>query len=195
MEELTEIKLNNLWARQDNANIMSDELFQKLVEHIKNSGRYPPLIVRPAANDNSAYEILDGHHRKRALESLGCEFAMCLIWDVDDTEALVLLTTLNRLQGQDDILKRSKLVCRLVENFGKSKLTRILPENMEKLNQLLEIRLPPPAPAVAPDILEMPQAVTFFLNHKQKQNLTDKLQNYEGATPSQKFISLMGLNN
>ena len=107
---MIEIPLGQLRARIDNANVMPEALLAKLVRHIERTDRYPHLIVRPIADAGLGaegfYEILDGHHRAAALRRLGRTTARCEVWEVDDDEALVLLATLNRLQGRDDVLKR-----------------------------------------------------------------------------------------
>ena len=42
-----------------------------------------------------------------ALRRLGRASARCEVWAVDDDEAMLLLATLNRLQGRDDVLTLS----------------------------------------------------------------------------------------
>ena len=105
---MIEIPLTHLRSRADNANIMPEALLIKLAGHIERTGRYPHLIVRPMPGETGAYEILDGHHRAEALRRLRSETARCEVWEVDDDEALVLLATLNRLQGRDEVRRRAR---------------------------------------------------------------------------------------
>jgi len=188
------IALSNLTARPDNANRMSDALFEKLLQHIKRTNRYPPIIVR-SLSETESYEILDGHHRVKVLEQLEHTHANCVIWEnVDDDEALILLTTLNRLEGHDDVHKRSDLIAKLVERIGHEKTIEFLPEDKAKLDQLLKLRLPIPEPAEAPNLSDMPEAVVFFLNGHQHRCLNKRLREHEGTTRSDRLITMLQLD-
>ena len=59
------ISLNALDAHPDNANHMPAATLAKLITHIRDSGEYPPLIVRPHPKNADRFQILDGHHRAR----------------------------------------------------------------------------------------------------------------------------------
>ena len=133
---MTEIALDQLHAHPGNSNVMKEKLFRKLVDHLRRSGRYPPVIVRPW---QGAYQILDGHHRVMALRELGAEAAQCLVWDADDEESLVLLTTLNRLQGVDDPRKRGELITQLMQRRSVGDLSKLLPEGREQLQKLAAV--------------------------------------------------------
>src|SRR5688572_22465461 len=79
-----------------NANVLPEDLREKLAAHIRSSGRYPHLIVRPHPSEEGRFQVLDGHHRLLVLRDLGHAEARCDIWDVNDREAKLLLATLNR---------------------------------------------------------------------------------------------------
>ncbi len=149
-----------------NPNLIPAELLRKLKGHIERSGRYPPLIVRPLGE---WYQILDGHHRATILAELGHETARCDVWPVDDDEALLLVGTLNRLSGDDDVHKRARLVADLKERFGARRLAALLPESAEALEKLASLTLAPPPAACAPALGEMPTALTFFLTAAERQ--------------------------
>jgi len=51
--------LGDLIPHPLNANVMTDDLREKLKVNIKNTGRYPFLVVRPHPLKKSKYEILD----------------------------------------------------------------------------------------------------------------------------------------
>jgi len=193
------IPLDQILAHPANSNVMPQALVAKLADHIGRSDRYPPLIVRPMIDDNNSetddgssqtYQILDGHHRVQALRSLGRESANCAVWHVDDDEALILLATLNRLQGQDDPIKRAALVGRLSESHDLSRLTTLLPERREHLKKLLEINTRPPTPRPAQLIEQMPVAVHFFLLPEQKRRLDSALKHL-GGTREQALFALL----
>lgn len=190
----TTVPLANLIHRLDNANTMPPDAFEKLAAHINRTGNYPPIIVRPSPSHADQYEILDGHHRAKALAQLGISSAHCVIWDnVDDDEAVLLLTTLNRLHGTDDITKRAHLVKHLTERFGRKQVESMLPDSTTALDQLLQIHQPAPPPAPAPQLATMPEAVTIFLTVKQKQRLDEQLSQFKGSR-SHRIVQLLNLN-
>jgi len=178
---LIDVPLDRLVPHPDNANAMPEPMLAKLTDHMRRTGRYPPLIIRPAPGSTpasgcaaeQAYQLLDGHHRVEAARRLGWASIRCVVWDVDDDEATLLLATLNRLQGSDDPARRAALVARLAASVSRPKLARLLPERADQIRRLLELhahragpRLTPPRP-----LGEMPVAVHFFLRPAQRVRL------------------------
>ncbi|MCL4197796.1 MAG: ParB/RepB/Spo0J family partition protein [Phycisphaerales bacterium] len=190
---MIEIPLTQLRSRADNANVMPEGLLVKLAGHIERTDRYPHLIVRPMPGETGAYEILDGHHRTEALRRLGRTAARCEVWEVDDDEALVLLATLNRLQGRDEVRRRADLLESLRQRFGEQRLPQILPEDAERLERLRQVRLEPPAPAPSIRAGDLPVAVTFFLTPAQKRRLDEALSGHAG-TRSQQLVAHLRLD-
>lgn len=181
------IELSRLVAHEANANVMAEEAFEKLVRHVERSGRYPPLIVRPieleTEGDEPRYQVLDGHHRWRVLERLGHDRAACVVWEVDDAEAALLLTTLNRLSGRDDPKRRAALLAELHERHGRSvaELAQLLPENATQVAHWLNVRAELPRPAEPKPLGQMPVAVHFFLSGDQKRRLEGVLRTIGGG--------------
>ena len=135
--QMIRIPLDHLLPHPLNANVMPPELKEKLKLHIQSSGRYPPLIVRPL--ENGRFQLLDGHQRADALRELGEESAWCCVWDVSDEEALILLGTLNRLEGQDVPGRRAALIAELAAHHTLAELARLLPEDEAQLESTLRI--------------------------------------------------------
>ncbi len=131
------ILLDRLVPHPLNANVMSPELKAKLAANIARSRRYPPLIVRRLAD--GTYQLLDGHQRADVLRELGEEGAWCVVWDVDDEDTLLLLTTLNRLEGQDIPGKRAALIAELEAHATLAELARLLPEDEAELQAALQL--------------------------------------------------------
>lgn len=142
------IRLDRLVPHPLNANVMPDELRHKLKAHIARTGRCPFLVVRPHPSVERKYQVLDGHHRLGVLRELGHNEARCDVWEVGDREAKILVATLNRLEGQDQPLKRAELVHALLAEISVPDLASLLPESegeLEELHALLEF----PAEAIA----------------------------------------------
>jgi len=135
--ELVRIPLKNLVPHPLNSNVMPDRLKAKLAANIRASGRYPPLIVRPL--DEGLFQILDGHQRADVLRELGETTAVCYVWPASDEEALLLLGTLNRLEGQDIPGRRAVLIAELQAHETLAELARLLPETEAELEATLEL--------------------------------------------------------
>jgi ParB-like chromosome segregation protein Spo0J len=133
------IPLKHLNSHPANPNQMDDELFEKLVENIKRECRYPPLIVRPDPTIENEFQILDGHGRKRAVEVLGHTAANCVIWPCDDATAMILLATLNRLEGQDIPVKRAELLDELSKLIDVTELEHMLPETVVEIEETISM--------------------------------------------------------
>lgn len=133
------IEIKKLMPHPDNPNHMSKAIFKKLVGHIERAGNYEPVIVRVHPEKAGRYQILNGHHRVKALESLGIDRADCVVWDVDDNESLVLLATLNRLTGNDQLQSKSKLIKSLTKCIDIKELAKQLPDNKKAIERLTSL--------------------------------------------------------
>ena len=107
-DNLEFIPINQLEINKLNANEMSEAAYDKLKRNILRSGKYPALIVRKMGNGR--YRIVDGAHRYLILKELKYIDVRCDVWDLDDKQETLLLTTLNRVRGTDDTMKRARLL-------------------------------------------------------------------------------------
>jgi hypothetical protein len=103
---------------------------------------YEPIVVRKHPEMEAGFQIINGHHRVAALVELGYETADCVVWDVDDAEAAVLLATLNRLAGSDVLDKKIELLNRLREDFGAGELAKLLPQTKKQIEALVNLKIP-----------------------------------------------------
>ena len=62
-ERLISVPLTALRPHPANANVMTEDLLEKLTANISRQGDYPPLVVRPHPDEDGFYQILDGHQR------------------------------------------------------------------------------------------------------------------------------------
>ena len=69
-----------------------------LVESVKSYGVLSPVIVR--TKDNGEYEMIAGHRRKRASELAGKDSIKCIVQDVTDDEAIILMVDSNLQREQ-----------------------------------------------------------------------------------------------
>ena len=68
------------------------EKWEEFLGSIKEHGIQVPLIVRPVGTN---YEIIAGHNRKRGAIESGIVKVPCLVKDIDDVEASVLVAITN----------------------------------------------------------------------------------------------------
>jgi ParB-like chromosome segregation protein Spo0J len=178
-----QIPLDDLLPHPLNSNVMSSEYRQKLLGHIRRTGRYPFLVVRPHPTEAGKFETLDGHHRVSILKELGHAEARCDVWDVDDREAKLLLATLNRLEGQDQPLRRAQLLHELLGEWSSIDLGGLLPETEAEildLHSLLEF----PAEEIAEQLVAeaaerektLPIVIHFVVSHEQAEVIDSAIE-------------------
>ena len=138
-ESLLDIPVKMLHAHPANPNEMPAASFEKLKSNIDLEKRYPPLIVREHPELDGEYQVLDGHFRKKALEQLGHTSISCYPWPCDDTTALLLLATLNRLEGQDIPARRGALLEELSALVQPSDLEKLIPESAQQVDELISM--------------------------------------------------------
>src|SRR2546422_3131595 len=168
------VPLDDLLPHPLNSNVMPADLQAKLRAHIKRTGHYPFLVVRPHPDEPGKYQVLDGHHRVAVLRDLGHTEARCDVWQVDDREAKLLLATLNRLQGQDLPIRRAQLIHELLGEMSVTDLGGLLPETdkqLEELHALLEFPADEIANLLAAKADEeekvLPVVLTYVVTHEQ----------------------------
>lgn len=182
------IALDKLIAHPDNPNRMSRPVFAKLVRNIKRTGRYEPLVVRPCPDvsgdkddgletigdeHRDCFQIINGHHRCRALAELGYETADVVVWDIDDEQADIYLATLNRLGGSDELDKKLKLLKRLSKTFVPGRLAKLLPQTAGQIERLTKLKMPSVSANTTTKCFANP--LVFFLNDKQQQIVEEAL--------------------
>ena len=188
---ITSIHIEDIVPHPDSPNRMSKRSFAKLVRNIERTGLYEPLVVRPcqathchscesrnpAANEKvnrDCFQIVNGHHRWKALRQLGYETVEAVVWDIDDQDADILLATLNRLGGSDALEKKLALMARLNQRQSSRDLAALLPHSARQIHRLAHMssarvpRIKPGKPALA-------NPIVFFLSDAQQQIVENAL--------------------
>jgi hypothetical protein len=163
-----QIALSDLVPHPLNSNRMDVDTFTKLQRHIARCGRYEPLTVRPHPIQPGKFEVVNGHHRLKALHSLGHNTANCNVWELDDDQTHLYLATLNRLSGNDVPERRVILLDELVKHHDPAELAGLLPDPEEFLRAILQFdgtdiaSAEDEAPSL--DQADLPHIVTFMLS-------------------------------
>jgi ParB-like nuclease domain. len=184
------VPLDALRPHPLNSNVMPGDLRAKLLAHIKRTGRYPFVVVRPDPEEPDVFQILDGHHRVEILKELGHREARCDVWSVDDREAKLLLATLNRLEGQDSPVRRAQLIHELLGELSLPDLAGLLPETDKQIEEL-EALLHFPAEEIAALLAEeaereervLPRVLTFVVSAEQEELIDRAVERASDGTP------------
>jgi len=78
---------------------------EQLAESIREHGVLSPIVVRPKAGGR--YEILAGHNRHNAARDAGLDGVPCIVKDVNDDEAALIVTETN-LNQRENLLPSEK---------------------------------------------------------------------------------------
>ena len=93
-EQVQDILLSELHPFKNHPfKILDDEAMDKTVESVREFGVLTPAIVRP--RDEGGYEIVSGHRRCHASEIAGKETLPCIIRNLDDDAATILMVDAN----------------------------------------------------------------------------------------------------
>lgn len=177
---VSRIAIDRLVAHPDNPNQMSKTNFAKLVRNIEWTGRYEPLVVRPLPQRPGFFQIINGHHRCKALVQLGCKTADVIVWDIDDEQADILLATLNRLGGSDALEKKLALLKRLNIRMEAGRLAKFLPQTAKQIERLTSLAsgrssLVTRAAGDKKQGMAFANPLVFFVNDKQQEIVENAL--------------------
>lgn len=186
--------------------VKADEAMLEMADSVKQYGVLVPGLVRPKAG--GGYEMVAGHRRKKASELAGMETMPCIVRELDDDQATIIMVDSNlqreniapsekafaykmKLEAMNRQGHRTDLTRSQVGNkLDGKKSSEILAEQVgESKNQIFRyIRLT----ELAPSILEMvddkriafnPAVELSYLSEEEQQALYETMQS-EDCTPS-----------
>lgn len=73
--------------------VNDDDKMKEMVKSVKEYGVILPVIVRP--KENGTYEMISGHRRKKACELAGVKQIRCIVKNLSDDEATILMVDSN----------------------------------------------------------------------------------------------------
>jgi ParB family transcriptional regulator, chromosome partitioning protein len=108
-------------------------LLGSLAEH----GQQAPVMVIRGERDDQ-YALLDGYKRVRALKKLAVDTVQAVLWEMSETDAL-LLERLVRMDQEDSALEQGWFVRALIDDFGLSQneLSRRLDKSLSWVSRRL----------------------------------------------------------
>lgn len=94
LEKVVDINLSDLKTFKNHPfKVIDNEELNDMATSIQENGVLVPIIVRPI--DDNKYEIISGHRRKRASQLAGKEKIPCIIRDLTDDEATIIMVDSN----------------------------------------------------------------------------------------------------
>lgn len=75
--------------------VRKNDAFWMLVSSIRENGVQSPLLVRPHPTIPGDYELISGHRRKTAAETIGLQAVPCVVKDLGDADATILMAESN----------------------------------------------------------------------------------------------------
>lgn len=185
--------------------VRDDEDMLKLVESVSERGVLVPAIVRPKADGR--YELISGHRRKKASEYANKKTLRCIVSDMDDDAATIVMVDSN-IQ-RTDILPSEKAFAykmrleAMNKQAGRPKGNNLTPvvSNLKRTNEELaeqvgesreQIRRYIRLTNLVPELLEMvdegkikmrPAVEISYLDEDAQRDLVDAIDT-EDCTPS-----------
>ena len=93
-EKITRLNIKEIHDFKNHPfHVRMDEDMQKLVDSVKENGILMPILVRP--DKHGGYEIISGHRRKYATEVNGMTEIDCIVRDLDDDQATIIMVDSN----------------------------------------------------------------------------------------------------
>ena len=94
LEKVQNLRLSELFSFKDHPfQIRDDEELEKMVDSIKDHGVLTPAIVRP--RPEGGYELVSGHRRHRGCTLAGLDTIPCIVREMDDDTAVILMVDSN----------------------------------------------------------------------------------------------------
>ncbi len=110
--QITAAPLASLRDAPQNANKMDAAKYRELVHSIRRLGFITVIVARDLGDGD--FDIVDGHHRVKAMRELGEVNVPTLVIKGDEDPRLVALA-LNRLRGETDLAVASMIIEELLE--------------------------------------------------------------------------------
>ena len=97
-EKVIDIPLNEIHDFPDHPfRVVQDDAMNEMAESVKQFGVLVPAMVRPA---DGGYELISGHRRKMASTLAGRDSLPCIVRDLSDDEAIIVMVDSNLQREQ-----------------------------------------------------------------------------------------------
>jgi len=199
-EKVEIVKLNTLhYFNNHPFKVVEDEKLNEMAESIKANGVTTPIIAR--LRPEGGYEIVSGHRRHRACQIAGLEEIPCIVRELTDDQAIILMVDANlqretilpserawayrlKLDAMSRQGQRSDLTSRQVgEKFSVDEMAENVPDSARQIHRYIRLTY------LIPPLLEYHDtneqfsfnaAVSIsYLNELEQQDVWDYMQENE----------------
>lgn len=112
-----DLEFHQLDLRYEGLRVSRPERERRLLASLAQRGQQVPIVVIALPEEPNRYLVIDGYKRIRALRRLGQDTVRATVWDMDETEALVLDRSLRTAEGET-ALEQGWLLTELHRGFG-----------------------------------------------------------------------------
>jgi ParB/RepB/Spo0J family partition protein len=114
-----DLEFHQLDLRHEGLRVRRPERERRLLSSLAERGQQVPIVVIALAEEPNRFLVIDGYKRIRALQRLGHDAVRATVWDMDETEALILDRSLRTAEGET-ALEQGWLLAELHRSFGLS---------------------------------------------------------------------------
>jgi len=152
-----DLEFHQLDLRHEGLRVRRPERERRLLSSLAERGQQVAIVVIRLPEEPNRFLVIDGYKRIRALQRLGHDTVRATVWDMDETEALILDRSQRTAEGET-ALEQGWLLAELHRSFGLSvedlarrfdrslswvsrrlALVRELPESVQQLVRLGKI--------------------------------------------------------
>jgi len=114
-----DLEFHQLDLRYEGLRVRRPDRERRLLASLAERGQQVPIVVIALADEPNRFLVIDGYKRIRALQRLGQDTVRAAVWDMDETEALVLDRSLRTAEAET-ALEQGWLLAELHRSFGLS---------------------------------------------------------------------------
>ena len=114
-----DLEFHQLDLRYEGLRVRRPEREKRLLASLADRGQQVPIVVIALAEELNRFLVIDGYKRIRALQRLGQDTVRVTVWDLNETEALVLDRSLRTAEAET-ALEQGWLLAELHRSFGLS---------------------------------------------------------------------------
>ncbi len=114
-----DLEFQQLDLRYEGLRVRRPDRERRLLASIAERGQQVPIVVIVLADEPNRFLVIDGYKRIRVLQRLGRDTVRATVWDMNETEALVLDRSLRTAEGET-ALEQGWLLSELHRSLGLS---------------------------------------------------------------------------
>jgi len=112
-----DLEFHQLDLRYEALRVRRPDRERRLLSSLAERGQQVAIVVIRLPEEPNRFLVIDGYKRIRALERLGHDTVRATVWDMDETEALILDRSLRTAEGET-ALEQGWLLSELHHSFG-----------------------------------------------------------------------------